>query len=564
MEEEKRNSTEAERVELGGAEQSNQPGQSDQPEEGQPSVGRSTLVMTVATTFSRITGFVRAWAMGLALGTSAVASAYNTANNVPNMIFELVAGGILSSLFIPTFLDVRKRRGDEAAWRFAGNMMALCALALGAVALIGTFFPEPIMWTQYFLRGSSGSSAEVQQLANFFFRFFAIQVVFYGVGMIIQALLNAQRKFLWAALGPAFNNLIIIAFMLAAIVMPMNKGTYTFIALGTTLGVLIMFVVMMPSLRKTGFRLYLGIDLRDPDLRAMLKLSLPMLFYVACNLIAVSVRNAAAASVDVGGQAVVAYAYIWMNLPYGIIAVSLATALFTELSHAATSNNIKAFKVSLVSGLRTTTLLMLPASALLFSLSGPLISLYVGGRMSASDALPIMLVLQVWAVTLVFYAGTMYLLRAFYSLRDTLTPALANFACTILQVAGYLLLTGGVLSLPLLGLLGIPVADGVYFIVLFVVLLWLLRRKIGPYDIRQFIVVFAKMTLVSLIVGVLCWFASGALVGLLGSGRVASVLVVVCVGLLGLGLTALAARVLGVEEIADFGTKLKRRFIKAR
>ena len=118
--------------------------------------------MSIATTMSRITGFVRIWATALALGATGLASAYNVANNIPNMIFELVAGGILSSLFIPTYLEVKARRGDEAAGRFAGHVFTLFVLALGTVALIGTLFPQPFIWTQTF-RSSTGAGAEVMR-----------------------------------------------------------------------------------------------------------------------------------------------------------------------------------------------------------------------------------------------------------------------------------------------------------------------------------------------------------------------------------------------------------------
>ncbi|MCL2870149.1 MAG: murein biosynthesis integral membrane protein MurJ [Coriobacteriia bacterium] len=534
-------------------------------------VGKSTLIMVVATTLSRITGFVRAWALALALGTSAAASAYTASNNMSNMIFELIAGGVLFSVFIPTFMRIRKERGDEASWRFAGNLMTLFAVVLGAIALLGILFPKPIMWTQYFLAGDTGDVAELLELASFFFRFFAIQAVFYGVGMIIQALLNAQRKYLWASLGPVFNNLVVIVFLLVASTMYIeNMSTLTFIAVGTSLGVLVMFLVMIPSLRKTGFKLYIGIDLKDPELRTMLKLALPMIFYVGCNLVAVSVRNATAATTGEGSQAVIHFASIWHNLPYGIIAVSVATALFTELSKAATDKNMTEFKTSLVSGLRTTTLLMLPASALMFGLAGPLISLYVGGRMEAADAYPIVVVLQTWAVSLVFFAGLMYLLRAFYSLSDTWTPALANFALTIIQVVGYLFLTGNIVSHVALGVVGIPISDGIFFVLLFLTLLYLLRRKIGSFDIRSFVVVFAKMAVAALLVGAFSYYGSRFLADVLAQGnfipddRILGLIVVIIIGILGLILTVVMARILGIQEINDFGKTIKRKLSRSK
>jgi putative peptidoglycan lipid II flippase len=317
-----------------------------------------------------------------------------------------------------------------------------------------------------------------------------------------------------------------------------------------------MFAVMLPSLRKTGFRLYVGINLRDPDLRAMLKLALPTFFYVITNLVGVSMRNAAAGATGVGGQAVVQYANIWSNLPYGILAVSVATAIFTELSHAATADDFCAFKRSLTAGLRSTVLLMLPASALLFGLARPLITLYVGGRMTAAAAEPIIAVLQAWAVTLVFFAGMMFVLRAFYSLKDTRTPAIANFFCSLLQVGGYLLLTGSVLRAPLFGIVGIPIADGIFFVALFVVLLFLLRKKIGSFDLRQFFVAFAKMGSASIAVGALTLWLVSVLTPYVGSGRMGAIAITVAVGCLGLVVTFVAAQLLGIEEITGL---LKRK-----
>ncbi|MDR1412444.1 MAG: murein biosynthesis integral membrane protein MurJ, partial [Actinomycetes bacterium] len=445
-------------------------------QERHPSVARSAALMSIATAASRVTGFVRTWATALALGATAAASAYTTANNVPNMIFELVAGGVLSSLFLPTFMDVSKRRGQAAAWKFASHIMTLCLLALGAVALVGTLLPKPFMWTQYFLPGRAGAAtSEVRALANFFFRFFALQIVFYGVGMVMQAILNAQRKYLWTSLGPVFNNLVVIAFMVAASRLPLTNATFRLLAAGTTLGVAAMFLVMAPSLRAAGFRYRFELGLDDPDVRAMIRLAVPTLAYVVTNLVAVSVRNAAAGAVSAGAQAQVAYANIWSNLPYGILAVSVATAQFTEMSDAATEGDNHGFKRALVGGLRSTVLLMLPASALLFALARPLIALYVGGRMSADQAAPIVSILQVWAVTLVFYAGMMFVIRSFYALKDTRSVAISNFWCTLLQVGGYLVLTGSVFSTArAVGVAGIPAADGLFYAVQFVVLLlWL-------------------------------------------------------------------------------------------
>lgn len=516
--------------------------------------------MSVATLLSRVTGFVRMWAMALALGASGLTAAYGVANNVPNMIFELVAGGILSSLFIPTYLEVKAARGPEEAGRFASRVFTLIVLALGVVAVAGTLFPAPFIWTQTF-RSSGASGAAVQTAAAFFFTFFAIQVVFYGGGMVIQGLLNAERKYLWPALGPVFNNLVVIATMLAVYRMPLNRTTLVVLAVGTTLGVVAMFAVMIPSLVRTGVRYTPSLGLNDPYVRRMLVLAVPTVIYVVTNLVAVSFRNASALSVTPNGPAVLAYAWTFYQLPYGILAVALATAVFTEMSDAAGKQDIAAFRTTFSKGLRATALLVMPTSALLVALSTPLATLYLIGRFSATDVPAVAGALRFWALGLVFFACMMFVLRAFYSLKDTLTPMLTNLFTTTLHIIGYLVLTTGIGAWSGLGLNGIPVADGLFYAVQFGILALLLRKRVGELDMRGFMSTFARTIVASIAAGVVAWYVSGALAGT-GPSVAQALLQVTVAGIAGLATAFVVARLLRIEEmaiVAELGTRVTRR-----
>lgn len=505
--------------------------------------------MSMATLLSRVTGFARMWATALALGATAISSSYNIANNVPNMIFELIAGGILSSLFIPTFMDVKKERGEAQSWRFASHVFNIFVLALGIVALAGTLFPEPFIWTQTF-RMTSTEALSVRSTAEFLFRFFAIQVVLYGGGMVVQAVLNAQRRYLWTALGPVFNNLVVIGTMLFVATQPLNNRTLIILACGTTLGVAAMFLVMLPSLKKTDMKYYFELGLSDPAVRRMLKLAIPGLFYVVTNLVTVSFRNAFALSVEASGPSVLTYAWTWYQLPYGILAVALATALFTELSECATNKDKTAFKTTLSSGLRQTALLIMPCAALLYALATPLTTLFMAGRFTAQDIPAVAGVLRTWALALTFYACMMFVLRSFYSLKDTKTPAMANLLTSLVQIAGYTLLTTGVGAWGGFGLKGIPLSDLIFCFLQFSILTFLLRRKIGSFDLRSFVSVFARMLLASIAGGIVCYGAV-SLIGphLVGVG---GALIKIIIGAaLGLTVSFGLASLMRVKEIAN-------------
>ncbi|HET6351925.1 MAG TPA: murein biosynthesis integral membrane protein MurJ [Coriobacteriia bacterium] len=532
-----------------------------------PSIARSTALMSTATTLSRVTGFVRMWATGYALGVTALASAYNVANNIPNMIFEFVAGGILSSLFIPTFLELRNERGEEDAYRFASHVLNLAIVALGFVAVLGTVWPEPFIWTQTF-RMSAEAAAHVRSQAEFLFRFFAIQVVAYGAGMVVQGLLNAQRRYLWTALGPVFNNFVVIATMLAypTIYRSNPQTALIVLAAGTTLGVLTMFAVMVPDLMKSGVRYHFEFGLSDPAVRKMLKLALPTVIYVVTNLVAVSFRNASALAVSGEGPSTLMYAWTFFQLPYGILAVALATAVFTELSDAAGRKDMVALKEQFRRGLRSTAVLMIPASALLIALAQPLISLYRAGAFRAEDVAPVATALRTWSAGLVFFACMMFTLRTFYSMKDTRTPMLANLALTPVQIGLYLLLPTGIAGWKGLGITGIPLADITFYLLLFVTLALLLRRRIGGYDLRGFASTAARMLVASVAGGGVAWWLAGVLAPA-APGFGPALMQVTAGGIAGLLVAFGGAKLLRVEEldiVTNLIARLGSRFSRGR
>jgi putative peptidoglycan lipid II flippase len=520
-------------------------------------------MMSTATMLSRVSGFLRMWATAFALGATGLMSAYTVANNIPNMIFELAAGGIISSLFIPTFMELRETKDEETAWRFTSHVFNLTVLVLGVVGIIGTLFPAPFVWTQTFRMPADQASLVVPE-ATFFFKFFAIQVVLYGAGSVISAVLNSQRKYFWPAVGPIFNNVVAIATMIAFVALRGDFGlSLVVLAAGTTLAVLVMFAVQVPALFKTGWRHSWGLGLEDPALRRMLWLAVPTVIYVVTNLVAVSFRNASAFAVSPTGPSILTYAWIFYQLPYGILAVALATAVFTELADAAGRQDTEEFKSTFLRGLRTTGVLMLPTSALLIALATPLVSLYRVGAFKASDVPLVVGALRWWACGLIFYASTMFLLRTFYSLKDTRTPMLVNIALTVVQIGLYVLLSTGVGAWPGIGINGIPVADVVFFTLSSVTLAILLRRSIGGYDLRGVGSVFGRMLLASVVAAAAAWAVALALAPVVG-GVVGSLLQIAAGGFVGLALAVALGRLLGVREVSVAIAGFKRLAARSR
>jgi len=521
----------------------------------QPSIARSTAMMSVSTAASRITGFVRTWAMAYALGVTALSASYSVANNIPNMIFELAAGGVLSSVFIPLFIERMQRDGEDEAWRFASYVFNIVVVVLGLLALVGTIWAEPFVRTQTFR-----ISPEKAALAVHLFRFFAVQIVFYGAGMVTTGILNSYRKFLWPAIAPIFNNLVVII-TLNGFYVPL-KDTHpqlavNGLAIGTTLGVVAMTLVQVPALLKLGLRYTPKIDWHHPALGTIARKLGPLLIYTITNLVAVSFRNAYAFEAADRGPAVLAYAWMFYQLPYGIFAVALATAVFPELSALAEKKDWAGFKTMFARGFRSTIVLIVPLATLLAVLATPVVRLYRAGSFTAADVPVVAGVLVWWAAGLFFFAGYMFVLKTFYSLQDTRTPMITNIAATVIHVTLYALLSTGSARWSGFGLRGIPIADGVFFAVHLLVLGALLRRRVGGIGVRGIAGTFLRIALASAIGGAAALGITFALPGL-ATTWAGSLTQLALAGVAGLSVTYGIATLLGVQEVRDGADRLRR------
>lgn len=523
-------------------------------------IARSTALMSASTTVSRLTGFVRTWAMAYALGLTAIADSYDVANNLPNMLFELLAGGVLSSVFIPLFMEQLQRHGDEEASRFASYVLNIIVLVLGAVALAGTLWPEPFVRTQ-----TLTVSAEKAALATHLFRFFAVQIVFYGAGLVFTGVLNSYRRFLAPAIAPIFNN-VVVTVVILGFYLPFRDTRPSLaiagLAVGTTLGVLTMALVQVPALFKVGFRYTPRIDWRHPALGTVAAKTGPTLIYVVTNLIAVTFRTNFAIATGEGGQAALRYAWQFYQLPYGIFAVALATAIFPELAERASAADWAGFRTMFSRGLRSTAVLIIPLATMLGVLSRPIITLYRAGRFVSSDVPVVAGVLTWWAAGLFFMASYMFVLKTFYALQDTRTPMITNIATTALQVALYAVLTRGVAGLGGLGIIGIPIADGIYFAVHLGVLVWLLRRRVGGFDLRGIAGGMVRIAIAAALGGA---GAYGILVATSPLAAGAGFLVQLALaGVTGLAVTYGAGAALGVTEIRSGAARLGRMLSRGR
>lgn len=447
-------------------------------------IASSTYIMSICVLVSRITGFARTWAMAYALGATFISSSYQVANNLPNMLYELVMGGMLVTAFLPVYVSVKKKLGARAGNEYASNLMTLVIILLGIVSLLGILWPQVVIYTQSFY-----SDQESMGVAIFLFQFFAIQTVFYGCSSILSGLLNANRDYFWSSAAPIMNNLIVIATFIAyAFIAPdhPNEALYV-IAIGNPLGVAAQMLFQVPALKRNGIRLCPRINFHDPALKETISLGVSALFITLFSFITVSVMNAASYAFADNGPSVIVYARLWYTLPYSFLAIPITTALFTELSHLKADENWKGFKACVVKGTSEITFLLLPFMLYLMVFATPLISLYHIGAFSDDAIQEIAGYLVALAVALPFYGLSTFTQKVFSSLRKMGTYAIFNAIAGIIQVILTLLFVELHRSGAAIPIGSIALASAAFYVIVDALSYFYLKKRFGHIGIKAFL-----------------------------------------------------------------------------
>ena len=444
-------------------------------------VGRSAGLMTVLTIVSRVTGFIRTWAMAAAIGMSLLSSSYQVANNLPNMLYELVMGGMLVTAFLPVYMGVRREQGREASNEYVGNLLGILLLLLGGISVLGTVFAPGFIWTQSFLSGDGGS----MDTAAFMFRFFAIQILFYGLGSVFSGVLNAHRDYFWSTFAPVLNNVIVIASFMGFDPVSAQFGEHAgviLISLGTTLGVFVQMACQIPALGKHGVHPHIHIDFKDLALRQTITLGIPTLLATVCMFVSTSITNAAALVVQPEtGPSVIAYARLWYTLPYALIAASLSTALYTELSHDAQEQDYDSVRTGISSGVAQMLFFLIPFALYLIVFARPLNMIYCAGKFDESGVALVSEFLIYLALSLPLYGVVVLMQKSFSALLD-MKPYGRYCLYSAIGQAGSVLLFGVVLGY---GMPAIALSYVVDYVILVGCSLWWLRRRLQGLQVKS-------------------------------------------------------------------------------
>ncbi|HWC39596.1 MAG TPA: murein biosynthesis integral membrane protein MurJ [Acidimicrobiales bacterium] len=508
-------------------------------------LSRTTGTMAVGTLLSRVTGFARVFALAYALGINPFADAYNLANNTPNIIFDLVLGGVLSATLIPVFVDRLATRSDDEAWHAISSVVTLAAVMLVVVTAIFAAL-APAIISLYTLANHSAAAPDQRAVATTLLRFFAPQVAFYGAIALITALLNARRRFVAPMFVPILNNIVVIGVLVGAATVVQhptlngvrnNYGFLLLLGVGTTAGVVVQAVALLPSLWRARTHLRWRWDPRNETVRTILRLSAWTFGFVLTTQVSYFIVLAIADSLSGGAVTAYNYAYVFFQLPFGIVTVSIMTAVQPALAERWAVGDLAAFRRRLTSGLQAVLALLIPAAVGYLVLAKPVVALVLGhGAAGAEGVQSTASTLALFALGLPGFSTYLFSMRAYQATQDTRTPFFLY-----LIVAGLNVVLAFSLYHPL-GVKGLALAYSIAYTVAAGVALWDLRHKGVGIDFGMVARPVLRVCTISLLMALVVALVSAAIGYTSGVGLLFRVLASVAAGLavfvLGSGLAA--------------------------
>ncbi|MEU1861235.1 murein biosynthesis integral membrane protein MurJ [Streptomyces gardneri] len=385
--------------------------------------------MAAGSLVSRATGFVRASFVAAALGAGLVADGYAVGNSVPTIIYMLLLGGALNAVFVPELVKAAKEHEDGGV-AYTDRLLTLCAIAL-TVLTAAAVLAAPLIVDTY-----TDYVGEQREMTVAFARACLPQILFLGLFTLLGQVLNARGRFGAMMWTPVLNNVVLVAvfglFLVVSDGGELTSGETALLGWGTTAGIAVQALALLPSLRAAGFRWRPRFDFRGSGLAAPLRAAGWLVLLVLTNQGAYWVTTWVATSSGSdtsGGSGLAAYnnAYQLWTVPHGIITVSLVTALLPRMSRAAADGDLAGVRRDVAYAQRTSAAAVVPAACALLALAVPLMTAVFGyGETGGDDVRAMSWIMIAFAPGLVALSGQYVCTRAFYALRDTRTPFFLN------------------------------------------------------------------------------------------------------------------------------------------
>lgn len=513
---------------------------------------RAAGAVMAATLLSRVLGQIRDIVIAHQLGADVRGDVYTAAFKVPDLLMYLVAGGALSSTFIPVFKEYLHLNKMRAAWQ------TFSVVATVTVLLAGIFVVIAEIWTPAFVRLlNPGYNAATVALTVPLTRIILPAQIFFMLGGLLMGTLNARGQFLLPALAPSIYNLGII--FGAVVLYPLGLGLPG-VMWGALIGAFVgNFALQAVLTARVGVRYRPSLAVMHPGAIKVWKMMLPILLGVSLPNVDQIINSYFASELPQGSQAALQYAVRLMLIPIGIFAQAMGIAILPTMSGQAAAGQRKEFRATVAQALQTIFFLTIPASALLCLLAHPIIAfLLQSGQFSAHDTDVTTSALQWYSVGIFAWSAQAILTRGFYALQDSRTPVLSGTAMTVVFIAMNWL----VVHETHWGVGGLALATSIAATLHMLVMYVLLRRRMRGLHDGKIFVGLVKTLLATAALGAVIWLVRAAVLTFLPDTvhpKLAAVILLAPAFLFGIAAFLGTARVLRMSELQSAIDLIRRK-----
>ena len=531
-----------------GAASENVPGSSPRRLAGAAGIMMASLLM------SRILGLVREAVISGKLGQGAESDIYMAAFLLPDTLFFLIAGGALSSAFIPVFTELVARGDDDGASALFSTVATVMFAVVSAFIVAGFVFAEPMVR----LLAYGYEPGLVRRIVPLTRIVLPAQLCFF-IGGLLMGAQQARGRFFLPGMGPNVYNIGIIA---GGVFLADRLGAAGLCWGALTGAVIGNFMLQAWGAYKQGLRYRPNLNWRDPNALRVWKLMLPVILGLALPQVSILLNRVFASTLGEGPMSALTRANVLMQAPLGIFGHSLSIAVFPTLSAQAALADWNGLRQTIGLGLRFIGFLTIPATAMLIALGTPITAVLLQhGRFTAEDTAMTAQGLSFYAIGLAAWSAQSLLARTFYAMQDTRTPIIIGTAVTMVFIPLNFLFMGTFR----MGFGGLALATSVAATLNAGIMLVVLRGRVGQLGLRRIGDTTLRMGLASCAAGVVAWGAARLISGLVVVGpaaigaKVSALTVLIGGGGSGIAVYLLAARLLGVAELGELAGMLRRR-----
>ncbi|UCG29665.1 MAG: murein biosynthesis integral membrane protein MurJ [candidate division WOR-3 bacterium] len=515
-------------------------------------ITKGVRAFTVGTAISRVFGLIRESVFAYLYGAGRSTDAFVAAFRIPNLLRDLFAETALSAAFVPV-LTAERQKSKEQQNLLASNVFNILLITVGAIVLLGIICAPYLVKIIAFGFGNiPDKQALTTRLAIIMFPF----LLFVALAAWAMGYLNTEREFFTPSVAPAFLNIVSIAVPLLSFAYFVRTGTDPIYAMayGILIGGLMQFLVQVPVLFAKGFHYRLYINFRDPTLRRILILFVPVALGLAASRINVAVDTFLISFLEERSMTWLNYAFRIMHLPLGLFGIAVGTVALPAISQHVAEKKFDAARSTLFDSLQLVFFLTVTTSVIIAVLAHPITRLiYERGHFTPFDTHATTQALILYIIGVPFIAGIRNVAAVFYAYHDAKTPMYASFIAVGLHV---------ILSLGLMRIIGFrafPLATTVSSFVNLAILMHRLPEKIGHYEISPLVDYFTRLVIASIIGGFVGILFNRILTNILGTALLSQVLNLGLSGAAAVVTCYIASILMGVTEVKEYVKRLFHR-----